>query len=60
MIQQLLAKLDGKKTYTFMLLYAAYRYALTHGFIQPMPDVETLLLTGAGLSLREAVGKASV
>ena len=60
MIQKLLAKLDGKKTYIFILLYAVYRYTVAHGFIQPMPDVETLLLTGAGLSLREAVGKPSV
>lgn len=55
MLTKLLEWTKGKKTYLFVIAYALYRYLVSNGILQPMPDLETTLLAGAGLSLRDAI-----
>lgn len=57
MIGQLMASLDGRKTYIFLLAWFGYKLSVQHAWIQPMPELESSLLLGAGLSGREAIGK---
>jgi len=57
MISSLMSKLDGKKTYTFIGLWIAYKIAVSHGWLGAMPDLEVSLLGLAGLSLREGMKK---
>lgn len=55
MFNFILTQMKGKKTYAFIVAYAAYQYAVNHGYMAAMPDLETALLTGAGLSLRSSI-----
>ena len=58
MLTKLMAATDGKKTYIFMIAWMAYRIAVSQGWLTDAPILETFLLGGAGLSLRDGVAKA--
>lgn len=57
MLTQLLAWTNGKKTYGFIILWAVYKFGIGHGIWGQNYDLEVSLLTGAGLSARDAISK---
>ena len=58
MLTKLMAATDGKKTYIFVIIWMVYRIAVSKGWFVEAPILETFLLGGAGLSLRDGVAKS--
>jgi len=57
MISKLMGILDGKKSYTAILVWVLYKIANSHWGLPEMPDLEVAILGVAGLSMREAISK---
>lgn len=57
MLTNILNWTNGKKTYIFSLLWVIYKMAVVHNWIQTNGDLETILLGGGALSLRDAIAK---
>lgn len=58
MLTNLINSLDGRKTYICVIAWVVYKIGSLHGWWMPNPTLETSLLAGAGLALRDAVNKA--
>lgn len=50
--------LNGKKTYLLLLLWTAYKVGVSSGWWPESPQIEAVLLGGAGIALREGVSKS--
>jgi hypothetical protein len=57
MIKKILDSLSGYKTYICIIAWGVYQIALGHSWILPNPDIESLILVGAGMSVRDALTK---
>lgn len=57
MLSNLIQKTDGKKTYIFLIIWLIYKVGINQGWFPALPNLEVILLAGAGLSLRDGVAK---
>jgi len=58
MIGNFLKYLDGKKTYVFMVAWGVYKFGVANTWWTEIPSLEIILLSGAGLALREGIAKS--
>jgi len=58
MLSKLIGATDGKKTYIFVIVWMVYRIGITKGWFPEALVLETFLLGGAGLSLRDGITKS--
>jgi hypothetical protein len=57
MLSNLINGLNGKKTYICALGWAAYKIGVLHTWWPENATLETALLAGGGLALRDAIAK---
>jgi len=57
MLTNLLKATEGRKTYLFLSIYIVVKLLQNHGVLGAMPDLEVVLLGGAGLALRDGIAK---
>lgn len=57
MLQSAIGWLDGRKTYLFTIGWGVYKIGISQAWWPENHQIETILLGGGALSLREAVGK---
>jgi len=58
MIGKLLKAIDGWKTYLFIIAWGVYKLGVGNGWWGEIPTLEVVLISGAGVALREGVAKA--
>lgn len=58
MLGKILSYLDGKKTYMFVVAWGIYKFGSANQWWPENTQLEVILLSGAGLALREGIAKA--
>lgn len=58
MIAKIIEYLNGRKVYACTGFWFVYRIAVSKGWIQPIPDLEAVLLAGGAVAFRSAISKS--